>query len=270
MKKTTLIISLIAFYAIFSIVYFLFLAHTNLYFVFMIIGSVAVLSTGVVYSVIENLGSQDEREIESRIAVKPKSLKKAPKSIKREHPEIDIIEEYLEAYPSLIEYINSEKTHVEFEQIERLIFSVFGEEELSKIKLLGLKNLEIVEFIREMLYYEPQERETLLENMLKSRGKHSEDVYYTSPTNTLELSDAIRVYLMSLIEPGGKKKLCIVETNETIKQVREKAAELLNYNLDQFLLSSGGIILKDDLKIEDYDIEDEDEIVLIPPRKEKY
>jgi len=269
MKRTTLIISLIAFYAIFSIVYFLFLAQTNLYFVFMIIGSVAVLSTGVVYSVIENLGSQDEREIESRIAVKPKSLKKRPKSISEEPYEDDNIETYLEAYPSLVEYINSEKTHVEFEQIERLIFSVFGKGEISKIRLLGLSNLEIVEFIREMLYYEPQERETLLENMLRSRGKREEDVYYTSPAKTIEISDAIRVYLLSLIESGGKKKLCIVETTETIAEVKEKAAQLLKYNTDQFLLSSGGIILNEDSKIEDYDIEDEDEIVLIPPRKEK-
>jgi len=269
MKRSTLIISLIAFYAIFSIVYFLFLGETNLYFLFMVIGSVAVLSTGTVFAVIEHLGSRDEREIESRIAAKPKSFKKSPKSIKKELPESDIIEEYLDAYPPLREYLDSEKSHEEFEVIKKLIFSVFSEGELSKIRLLGFTNLEFVEFIREMLYYDPQEREALLENILKSRGKLADDIYYTSPLKTLEISDAIRVYLLSLLESGGKKKLCIVETTETIKQVKEKAAELLKYNPDQFLLSSGGIILKEDKKISDYDIEDEDEIVLIPSRKEK-
>ncbi len=269
MRRNTLIISLIAFYAIFSVVYFLFLAQTNLYFLFMIIGSVAVLSTGAIYSVIENLGSQDEREIESRIAAKPKSFKRAPKSILKEQPDVDVIEEYLDAFPSLAEYVKSEESYEEFEKIERLIFSVFGERELSKIRLLGLTNLEVVQFIREMLYYEPQERETLLEDILRSRGKTGDDLSYTSPLRTVEISVAIRVYLLSLIESGGKKKLCIVETTESIREVKDKAAELLNYNTDQFLLSSGGIILKEGLKINDYDIEDEDEIVLIPFRKDK-
>ena len=114
---------------------------------------------------------------------------------------------------------------VPFEKIENSIFSVFSEEELSKIKLLGFTNIEYIQFIREMLYFDTEERETLIENMLKSRGKSGEEIFYISPLKTIELSDAIRVFLVSLIESGSKKKLCIIETSETISEVKERVGE---------------------------------------------
>ena len=44
---------------------------------------------------------------------------------------------------------------------------------------------------------------------------------------------------------------------------------LFDYNLEDFLLSSGGILLQENLQIKDYYIDDDDEIALIPSRKEK-
>ena len=265
MKRSVIIVSLIAFYAIFSIVYFLFLAQTGLYFVFMIIGSVAVLSTGTVYAVIEHYGSQDEREKESQFIPKPKTIKH-PSSLIEKRPE-DIVGEYFEAMPYLKEYIESDKPYEDIPVVKDLIFSTIKPAELSKINLLSLSNFEKLEFLRELLYYDPDEREILIESMLRNRGRTGEDVIYTPPSKTVEIGEAIRAYIISLIETGEKKKLLIIDTAEQISSVKERSGELFDYNLSDFLLSSGGLILEENKKIKDYDIVDEDEIVLIPQKK---
>jgi hypothetical protein len=41
---------------------------------------------------------------------------------------------------------------------------------------------------------------------------------------------------------------------------------MFDYNLDDFLLSTGGIIMDENVQIKDYNIADRDEIVLIPSR----
>ncbi len=265
MKRSIIIVSLIAFYAILSIVYFLFFAQTGLYFVFMVIGSVAVLSTGTVYAVIEHYGSQEERERKSKFLPKPKVIKQKVSSIS--NGSIDIIEEYYNAMPYLKEYLESEKPYEEIPVIKDLIFSKIEAEDLRKINLLGLSNFEKIEFLRELLYYNQEERNTLIESMLKNRGKIGEEVFYTGPSNTIEIGEAIRAYIISLIETGEKRKLLIIDTAEKVNSVKERAGELFDYDLNDFLISSGGLILEENKQIKDYNIEDEDEIVLIPPHK---
>ncbi|MFX1412731.1 MAG: ubiquitin-like domain-containing protein, partial [Promethearchaeota archaeon] len=78
-----------------------------------------------------------------------------------------------------------------------------------------------------------------------------------------------RVYARSLIEPGEKTKIIIIETSEFVNEIKEKLGVLFNYNIDNFVLSSGGIILQENIKIVDYNLDDDDEIALIPSRKEK-
>ena len=41
---------------------------------------------------------------------------------------------------------------------------------------------------------------------------------------------------------------------------------MFDYNLEDFLLSTGGIIMNENAQIKDYNIEDMNEIVLIPSR----
>ena len=219
MKRNIIIISLIAFYAILTIVYFLFLAQPGLYFVFMVIGSVAVLSTGTVYAIIEHYGSLDEREREPKFIPKPITIKKVPSTIEEE-PE-EIIREYFEAMPYLREYLESDKPYEDIPIIKDLIFSVIKPVELSKINLLNLSNFDKLEFLRELIYYDPQEREILIESMLRNRGRGSDDVTYTPPIKTIEIGDAIRAYVISLIETGEKKKLLIIDTTEKISSIKD-------------------------------------------------
>ncbi|MGB5913001.1 MAG: hypothetical protein WBH31_17555, partial [Promethearchaeia archaeon] len=54
-----------------------------------------------------------------------------------------------------------------------------------------------------------------------------------------------------------------------IFSVKERIGTLFDYNLEDFLLSSGGILLHENSQIKDYAIDDDDEIALIPSRKEK-
>jgi hypothetical protein len=266
MKRSIIIVSLIAFYAIFSIVYFLFFAQTGLYFIFMVIGSVAVLSTGTVFAVIEHLGSQNEKERESKFLPKRKTIKQIPNALEETSPEI--IEEYFEAMPYLKEYIESDRPYEEIPIVKDLIFSTIKPGDLSKINLLNLSNFEKLEFLRELLYYDQEERNTLIESMLKNRGKIGEEVIYPPPVKIIEIGEAIRAYIISLIEATEKRKLLIIDTAELISSVKERAGELFNYKLGDFLISSGGLILEQNKKIKDYDIADEDEIVLIPQRKD--
>jgi hypothetical protein len=83
------------------------------------------------------------------------------------------------------------------------------------------------------------------------------------------MEDQFRVYVRSLLEPGEKTKIIILDSSDLIYIIKEKVALLFDYDLEDFLLSSGGILLKENLLIKDYDIDDDDEIALIPSRKEK-
>ena len=239
---------------------------------FIIVGSVAAVSTGTLYTVVSQSYDSDRRINASKFKQKPKSktFPQTPKTIKqiskKKSPEI--LEGYLDAFPYIEEYIESDKIHEEFPVMKEFIFSSLTPEEIEKINLLNLSEMDKIQFIREMLYYDPEEREALIESMLINRDKVEEEVIYTPPIKTLALSDKFRVHLISLIEPGEKKKIKIIESTDSISKIKESVGVLFDYGLEEFLLSSGGIILKEGKKVNDYDIIDEDEIVLIPSRNE--
>jgi hypothetical protein len=199
--------------------------------------------------------------------VRDKKLKTKQKSTKMKLT--DFIEDYLDVLPSMEEYIESNDSYEDTPIINKYIFSVFSEEELSKINLLNLSKMDKILFIREMLYFDEGERKELIENMLKNRDTTDEEIFYTPPTELIDLEDQIRVYIRSLVEPGEKTKIIILDTTELISVVRKKIGILFDYNQQDFVLSSGGILLKENSQIKDYDIEDDDEIALIPSRKEK-
>jgi hypothetical protein len=180
-----------------------------------------------------------------------------------------MIEEYFDAFPSIEDYIESEDSYKDIPIIDKYIFSIFSKEELDKINLLNLSKMDKILFIREMLYYDFNERNDLIENMLKNGEKIVGEINYVPPTNQIEMEDQIRVYVRSLLEPGEKTKIIIINMNDFISKIKEKIAILFDYNLENFLLSSGGILLNENLLIKDYNIDDDDEIALIPSRKER-
>jgi len=269
MKKNNIILGLLAFYVIFVIVSILFLIDSSYFFLLIIIGSVAILSTSAtVYTTIYHTGRQDERA-RAIDKMKQKSIPTKPKTIKMtpSPKSSDIIESYIDAMPYLKEYVESNETFEEVQVIKDIIFSEFSPEVLEKINFLALSNMEKILFIREMIYFEPGERINLIENMLENRDTIDKEIYYTPPVKTFEIGEALRAHIISLVESGEKKKLIIIDTTDLVSSVKEKLADLYDLELDMFLLSTGGLILKEDAQIKDYNIDNNDEIVLIPSRK---
>jgi hypothetical protein len=261
MRKNYRILSVIALYIVcvlFYVFFFLFRIENTPLFLVLTISSVAVLSTSTIYTVIQSKSSQDKRIKEKKYFPKPKSIQKDT---------FDIIEEYIDALPSIEEYVESDETYKDMPIVDKFIFSIFRKEELDKINLLGLSKMDKILFIREMLYYDPNERKDLIENMLKNKDKTDGNIIYTPPKKPFEMEGQIRVYVRSLVEPGEKTKIIIVDTTELIGIIKEKIAVLFDYDLKDFVLSSGGILLQENSLIRDYDIDDDDEIALIPSRK---
>ncbi|MFX1308430.1 MAG: ubiquitin-like protein [Promethearchaeota archaeon] len=240
--------------------YFLFHIENTPLFLVLTIGSVAVLSTSTIYTVIQSKSSLDKKIQKKKYITKPKSIQKDT---------INILEDYIDAMPSIEEYIESDESYKDMPIIDKYIFSIFSKEELAKIDLLELPKMDKILFIREMLYYDPNERKDLIENMLKNKDNINGEIIYSSPISSIKMEDQIRVYVRSLVEPGEKTKIIIVDTTELIRIIKEKIAILFDYELEDFLLSSGGILLKEHSLIGEYDIDDDDEIALIPSRKER-
>jgi len=262
MRKKFRVLSVILLYSIFILMYLLFfllrIGSTPL-FLFLTVGSVAVLSTSTIYTVIQSKGSQDGSIRKKKFITK----KMAPKK-KIE----DIFEDYIDAMPSIEEYVESNGFYEDMEVINKYIFSIFSKDEIYKINLLGLSKIDKILFIREMLYFSHEERSNLIESMLKNQEKNDEKITYTSPMTTIEMEDQIRVYIRSLIESGEKTKIIIIDTTDFISTIKERIGILFDYELEDFLISSGGLILEgsSDLLVKDFDIADDDIIALIPHR----
>ncbi|MFX1344679.1 MAG: hypothetical protein ACFFAI_06205 [Promethearchaeota archaeon] len=263
MRKKNRILIVIALYTVCILIYaFFFLFRIENYSLFFIIsiGSVAVLSTSTVYTVIHSKSSWDDK-------FKKKKYLPEPKSIKMKSTEI--IEEYIDAMPLIEEYVESDESYKDMAIIDKYIFSVFSQEEINKINLLNISKMDKILFIREMLYFNSNERKTLIENMLRNRDVADKKIDYTPIINTYDTEDQIRVYIRSLVEPGDKTKIIIIDTGEFVGTIKEKIGRLFDYNLERFLLSSGGILLDESSQIKDFNLEDDDEIALIPSRKDR-
>lgn len=263
MKKKNRLLSLIALYTFCVVVYacfFLFRIENNPLFLILTIGSVAVLSTSTVYTVIHSKGIWGEKINKKKFLPKPKSIKMKS---------ANIVEEYIDVMPLIEEYIESDESYKDMPIIDKYIFSVFSHDEMNKINLLDLSKMDKILFIREMFYFDPNERNKIIENMLKNRNKSDEEITYSPILSPTKIEDQIRVYIRSLIEPGEKTKIIIIDTSEVVGIIKEEIGRLFDYEIKTFLLSSGGIILDENSLIKDYDIDDDDEIALIPSRKER-
>ena len=269
MKNRTGILGVITLYIIVIIIYLLsfFLRMKSIYFyIFLTIGSVAVLSTSTVYSVIHSK-EKDYPDIR-----KKKSLPQRKYTFKKETfggNVNNLVEDYYEANPLVDKYANSDESYENFSRINEYIFSLFKKEELDKIDLLDLSKMDKIFFIRELIYFDPEERKQLIDAMIENKDSNNIPIKYSPPQKPIVIDEKIRVYVRSLLEAGEKTKIMILETIEFIKILKKNIAILFDYNVEDFLLSSGGILLEEDLKIIDYNIEDDDEIALIPIRKEK-
>jgi len=261
MKKKHRVLNIITLYAVFALLYLIFflLQLDSLpLFLFLTIGSVAVLSTGTIYTVVQYKSSPAKRIKKDKYYQKPKSFKR---------PSSELIEDYFEAMPLIDQYADTDESFENVESIDDYIFTFFTHEVLDKIDLLGFSKMDKIFFIREMLYFNADERKQLIDDILKNKGLTDEQIIYHPPINTIGMDDKVRVYVRSLVEPGERTKIIIIETSEFIDIIKEQVGILFDYGLEDFLLSTGGIILDETKQIKDYFIEDDDEIALIPSRK---
>ena len=261
MKKKYRVLNIITLYVVFALIYLIFFLlqiESLPLFLFLTIGSVAVLSTGTIYTVVQSKSSPGRRIKKDKYYQKPKSIKRTSS---------DLIEDYIEAMPLIDQYADTDETFENIESIDDYIFTFFTQEVLDKIDLLGFSKMDKIFFIREMLYFDPNERKQLIEDILKNKDITDEQIKYNPPLNAIGMDDKIRVYIRSLVEPGEKTKINIIETSELIDIIKEQIGILFDYSLEDFLLSTGGILLDETKQIKDYFIDDDDEIALIPSRK---
>jgi len=260
MKKNYRVLNIITLYVVFAIIYlifFLFQIESLPLFLFLTIGSVAVLSTGTIYTVVKSQSNPAKRIKKNKYYQKSKTIKGISS---------DLIEDYFEAMPLIDQYADTVESFENIESIDDYIFTFFNQEELDKINLLGFSKMDKIFFIREMLYFEAGERKQLIEDILKNKNITAELINYNPPLHTIGIDDKLRVYIRSLVEPGEKTKIIIIETSELISTFKEQVGILFDYSLEDFLLSSGGILLDETKQIRDYYIDDDDEIALIPSR----
>jgi hypothetical protein len=178
----------------------------------------------------------------------------------------ELIEDYYEAMPLIDNYADNDESFENIDSIDDYIFTIFDKEDLNKIDLLDFSKMDKIFFLREMLYFDASERKQIIEDILKSKEISDELIIYNPPLTTVGMDDKIRVYIRSLVEPGEKTKIIIIETSELISIIKEQVGVLFDYGLNDFLLSTGGILLDETKQIRDYSIDDDDEIALIPSR----
>ncbi len=237
---------------------------------FIVIGSMTAISAGSLYYVIESPLRSNQKTFKKKHLPEPtqfvqKSIE-ASKTVFVEKTETQLLDDYLELLPYVQEYTDSDQMHEEFPLVSNVIFSKLEPAEMEKIEKLTLTQMEKFELIRDILYFNTEERNLLLNSMVEQQETNNTEISYVPPSDTVMLGDRFRIHVISLVDPGEMKKIIIVDSVDTVKNVKEDLGVLFDYDIEEFLLTSGGVILQEDLLVSDYQLEDDDEIVLIPSR----
>jgi len=72
------------------------------------------------------------------------------------------------------------------------------------------------------------------------------------------------LYFMSTIGPGEKKEKLTVNDDNRVSDVKRTLGNLFGLNPDEFHLSSGGVTMDEDDQLKDYNVNNGDDILLIP------
>jgi len=74
----------------------------------------------------------------------------------------------------------------------------------------------------------------------------------------------ISVYFMSTIGPGEKKQKLLIYSGNHVGDIKETVANLFGLDPADFHLSSGGVTMDESFPLKDYNVNDGDDILLIP------
>ncbi|TFG22943.1 MAG: hypothetical protein EU532_13950, partial [Promethearchaeota archaeon] len=215
MKKKSRIYWTFALYLIFTCIFLIFfiLEIDNFpLFIFLSISSVAVLSTSTIYTISQSVISH-KNGIPSQIKLPLKKKSKQQFSS-------EFLEDYFEAMPIVDQYANSQESYQDISRIDEYIFTEFDQEDLLKIDDLKLSKMDKIFFLREMIYFEPDERKRLIDEMLESQNDCTKPMTYSPPLTPFGIENKLRVYVRSLIEPGAKTKITIIEKSDFIQELK--------------------------------------------------
>ena len=96
--------------------------------------------------------------------------------------------------------------------------------------------------------------------------KGIENKSYIKEPPEIKLEPLINVFIISIINPGKKIQDLNINLNNKISALKETVGNLFALEPVNFHLSSGGITFDENLVLKDYNLEDGDEILVIPSR----
>ncbi len=86
----------------------------------------------------------------------------------------------------------------------------------------------------------------------------------TPSSKTPSTGKKLTLYFMSTIGPGEKKEKLTVNDANTVRDIKQTLGNLYGLDPEEFHLSSGGVTMDEDNQIKDYNVSDNDDILLIP------
>ena len=86
----------------------------------------------------------------------------------------------------------------------------------------------------------------------------------TPATKTPSAGKKLTLYFMSTIGPGEKKEKLTVNDGNRVGDIKSTLGNLYGLDPNDFHLSSGGVTMDENSQIRDYDVNNGDDILLIP------
>jgi len=103
------------------------------------------------------------------------------------------------------------------------------------------------------------------QTMITLRTKTPSGMKFKTPRETTpNVGEKITLYLLSTIGPGEKKQKLTVDTNNIVLDIKETVGILYGLIPANFHLSSGGVTFDEDVSLYEYNLQDGDEILIIP------
>ncbi len=86
----------------------------------------------------------------------------------------------------------------------------------------------------------------------------------TPATKTPTAGKKKTLYFMSTIGPGEKKEKLTVNDGNRVSDIKQTLGNIFGLNPDDFHISSGGVTMDENSQLKDYNVNDGDDILMIP------